>query len=86
MLYNLSPYNHNSGREADVPTVRSPTLSILPEVPLDFFRKEQEKENRLMSKSAFTWMLFLSALLPLGAVFELKQFKLLSVGRWPVRA
>lgn len=30
MLYNLGPYNRNSGREAAVPAVLSPTLSVLP--------------------------------------------------------
>ena len=50
MLYNLSPYNRNSGREAAVPALLSPTLPVLPEVPLDFLRRQRGKEKWLMSK------------------------------------
>ncbi len=62
MLYNLGPYNRNSGREAAVPALLSPTLPVLPEVPLDFLRREQGKgiEKRLMSKRVFPLVLFLS--------------------------
>lgn len=44
MLYNLGLYNHSSGREAAEPVLLSPTLSVLPEVPLDILRREQEKD------------------------------------------
>lgn len=46
MLYNLSPYNHNFSREAAEPPILSPTLSVLPEVPLNFLRREQGKKKK----------------------------------------
>lgn len=62
MLYNLGLYNHNCGRDVAVASVPSPTLSVLPEVPLEFLRRGKEdmfSQNQKQHKKTFPLMFVL---------------------------